>query len=65
MNQYGKEILNALGLEQEEVVTSYNGVIALKRPHEASPFAKVIVTPERVRAVFGELDTDAPVRVVY
>lgn len=65
MNQYGKEILNALGLEQEEVVANYNGVIALRRPREASPFAKVMVTPECVHAVFGDLETDAPVRVIY
>jgi len=65
MNQYGKEILNTLGLDQEEVITIYNGSLCLRRPRESAPFAKVMVQPERVRVSFGELEADAPTKVVY
>lgn len=65
MNQYGKEILNTLGLDQEEVITAYSGNLCLRRPRESKPFAKVSVNFEKVRVSFGEIESDSPVKVVY
>lgn len=64
MNQYGKEILNTLGLDQEEVITVYNGSLCLRRPRDSHPFAKVSVSPDRVRVSFGQIDSDAPTKVI-
>ena len=65
MNQYGKEILNTLGVDQEEIVAIYNGSLCLRRPRESSPFAKISVTPDRVRVSFGELESDSPTMVIF
>ena len=65
MNQYSKEILSTLGLDQEEVITTYNGGVCLRRPRESGPFAKVIVNGEHVKASFGEIDADFPIKLVY